>query len=252
MAIALAAGACGGMSEQRMRVSDRVKKSVWLAAAAGVACMAGVAQATTTDPGQKELTQAVKKFLVDHGDLCMAKYTWPRDVTPGDESTDRNDVAQLPVLEHLGVVKSVEVPAPPKTTAAGDAQAGAPQSSQAAPAEPTRRYSLTEKGQQYYLKKKHTIIGPHDLPTEHDADFCVAHLTLDKVVKWSPPEPVHDRLQTVVRYTYHVKAADWMSDPDAQKVFPIVDRIIRGDGSRMMSATVALQDGKWVPVLPVR
>ncbi len=59
-------------------------------------------------------------------------------------------------------------------------------------------------------------------------------------------------METVVRYTYHIKAADWMSDPEAQKVFPIVDRIIRGDGSMMMSATVALQDGKWVPVMPVQ
>ena len=181
----------------------------------------------------------MEAFLVDHGDLCMAKYTWPRDLTQGDEDIDRNDEVQLPVLERLGVVQSVEVPA-----AKG---AGSPQ---AAPVGPTRRYSLTAKGQQYYLKKKHTNLGAHEKPTETEADFCVAHLTLDKVVKWSPPEPSHDHLETVVRYTYHIKAADWMSDPEAQKVFPIVDRIIRGEGRKMMAATVALQDGKWVPVLP--
>ena len=39
-------------------------------------------------------------------------------------------------------------------------------------------------------------------------------------------------------------------ESEAQKVFPIVDRIIRGDGTLMMSATVQLQEGKWVPVLP--
>ena len=208
-------------------------------AAAAAVCTAAVAQAATVTPSQKELTQAVEAFLVDHGDLCMAKYTWPRDLTQGDEDIDRNDEVQLPVLERLGVVQSVEVPA---SKAAG--------SSQAAPAGPTMRYSLTEKGRQYYLKKKHTNLGAHEQPTESDADFCVAHLTLDKVVKWSAPEPAHDHLETVVRYTYHIKAADWMSDPEAQKVFPIVDRIIRGEGRKMMTATVALQDGKWVPVLP--
>src|SRR6201999_302881 len=109
---------------------------------------------------------------------------------------------------------------------------------------------LTEKGQQYYIKKKHTVLGLHDRLLEQDADFCVAHLTLDKVVKWSPPEPAHDHLETVVRYTYRVKAAEWMSDPEAQKVFPIADRIIRGEGRKMMAATVALRDGKWVPVMP--
>jgi hypothetical protein len=238
------------MSEQRMKVSERVKNGVWVAVAASAACIAGVAQANTADPTQVQLTQAVKAFLADHGDLCMAKYTWPRDVTPGDESTDPNDAIQLPVLERLGVVKSVEIPAPKQTsTAAIVAQSGAHVDPRPAP---TKRYSLTEKGRQFYLQKKHTIIGPHDLVTEHDADFCVAHLTLDKVVKWSPPEPVHNQLETVVRYTYHVKAADWMSEPEAQKVFPIADRIIRGDGSMMMSATVALQDGKWVPILPVQ
>jgi hypothetical protein len=41
-------------------------------------------------------------------------------------------------------------------------------------AELTKRYSLTEKGRQYYLQKKHTVIGPHDQVTEHDADFCRA------------------------------------------------------------------------------
>jgi hypothetical protein len=235
-------------------MSKTVKTSVWIAAAAGAACMVGVSQATTTNPNEKQLTQAVKAFLADHGDLCMAKYSWPRDVTPGDEHTDPNDAVQLPVLERFGLVHSVEVPAAPQQTsaAAAGAQSSAPEASQPAPAEPTRRYSLTEKGRKYYLQKKHTVIGRHDFVMEHDADFCVAHLTLDKVVKWSPPEPAHNQLETVVRYTYHVKAADWMSEPEAQKVFPIADRIIRGDGSMMMSATVALQDGKWVPVLPVQ
>ena len=215
-----------------------MKTNVWIVAAVSAACMVSVSQAASTGPNEKQLTQAVKAFLADHGDLCMAKYTWPRDVAPGDEKTDSNDVVQLPVLERLGVVKSVEIGAPKDATAAG------------AQSEPAKRYALTEKGRQYYLQKKHTIVGPHDQLTEHDADFCVAHLTLDKVVKWSPPEPAHDHLETVVRYTYHIKAADWMSDPEAQKVFPIVHRIIRGDGSMLMSATVALQNGKWVPVMP--
>ena len=232
-------------------MSEKLKKSVWMVAAAGAACMAATSQAATAVPSQTQLVEAVKAFLSDHGDLCMAKYTWPRDVTPGDEKTDRNDVVQLPVLERLGVVKSVEIRAP-KETAASAVQTSASVPPQPAPIEVTKRYSLTEKGRKYYLQKKHTVIGRHDYVMEHDADFCVAHLTLDKVVKWSPPEPAHNHLETVVRYTYHIKAADWMSDPEAQKVFPIVDRIIRGDGSLMMSATVALQDGKWVPVLPVQ
>ena len=232
-------------------MSEKLKKNVWMVAAAGAACMAATSQAATAVPSQTQLVEAVKAFLADHGDLCMAKYTWPRDVTPGDEKSDPNDAVQLPVLERLGVVTSVEIRAP-KETAASAVQTSTSVPPQPAPVEVTKRYSLTEKGRKYYLQKKHTILGRHDYIVEHDADFCVAHLTLDKVVKWSPPEPAHNHLETVVRYTYHIKAADWMSDPEAQKVFPIVERIIRGDGSLMMSAAVALQDGKWVPVLPVQ
>ena len=84
----------------------------------------------------------------------------------------------------------------------------------------------------------------------HDADFCVAHLTLDKVVKWSSPEQVHGHPQMLVRYTYRIKSADWLADPEARKVFPVVDRIIRGQGNLLMSVTVQQQDGRWVPVLP--
>lgn len=205
------------------------KINVWMVAVLGTVGTVAVSQAAMTDPSQKQLTQAVKAFLVDHGDLCMAKYTWPRDVTQEDRQANSNDALQLPVLERLGVVESVSV---------------------ANPGGAIQRYSLTAKGKKYYLQKKHTVLGPHDTPTVHDADFCVAHLTLDKVVRWSPPETAHDHLETVVRYTYHIKAADWMSETDAQKVFPIVDRIIHGEGTLLMSATVRLQDGKWVPVLP--
>jgi hypothetical protein len=204
--------------------------------AAGVMCMAG-AQAGTADLKPAELSRAVQAFLVDHGDLCLAMYTWPRDVTPEDQQANSHEAVQLPVLERLGVVRSVEVP----DSASGDT---------AAPAGPTKRYSLTAKGREYYLRKKLVTLNVHTQPEEHDADFCVAHLTLDKVIKWSPPEPVHDHLQTVVEYTYHIKAAPFLSDPEAQKVFPIVDRIIRGAGTQIMTATVQLKDGRWVPVLP--
>jgi hypothetical protein len=199
----------------------------WMAAAAAVSVMgmAG-AQADTPTPSDKDLTPAVKAFLADHGDLCLAWYSWPRDLTAADQQSGMNEAVQLPVLERLGIVQS--------TAAAIGA----------------KRYTLTAKGRQYYLQKKRTILNVHSQPEQHGADFCVAHLTLDKVVKWSPPESVNGYLETMIRYTYHIKAADWMADPEAQKVFPVVDRIIRGQGKLLMSASAQLQDGKWVPVLP--
>jgi hypothetical protein len=211
-----------------------MKKNKWTAAvAAGIVWAVGVSHASTSTPSAKELTPAVKAFLADHGDLCLAWYTWPRELSGAEQQSGRNEAVQLPVLERLGVVQSEVLDAPA-----------------AAPAAPTKRYSLTPKGQQYYLKRERETLDTHGQSEEHAGDFCVAHLTLDRVVKWSPPEAVRDHLETVVRYTYQIKAVDWMSDAEAQRVFPVVDRIIRGAGTLEMTATVQQQDGKWVPVLP--
>ena len=208
---------------------------VWMAAAVatGMMCATGAALANSSSfgsaPTKKVLAPVVKKFLADHGDLCLAWYVWPRDLTAEEQQSGSSEALQLPVLERLGVVQSVEVPGS---------------------STPTRRYSLTDKGRQYYLHKKRIILDVHSQPEERDADFCVAHLTLDSVVRWDPPEPHNGHVETVVRYTYHIEAADWMSDPEAQKVLPVVARIIHGEGKLLMTVTAQLQDRKWVPVLP--
>lgn len=210
--------------------------------ACGLACAAGFAQANTSSTSslplsQSVLTSAVNSYLQDHGDLCVAKFTWPRDVTAADQSAQTNDAVQLPVLEHLGLVHSQVLPAHGATGAG----AGAPA---------VTRYSLTAKGREFYLQKRRAVVGPHDQPVEHDADFCVARLRLDKVIKWTSPAPANGHLESVVWYTYRVTSADWMTDPQARRVFPVVDRIIRGQGHLLMTATVQAQQGGWVPVLP--
>jgi hypothetical protein len=201
-------------------------------AAGALTCAVGVSRASVANPGQQALSRAVTQFLSDHGDLCMAKYTWPRDVTPQDREAQTNDAQQLPVLERLGLVRSRDIPV---AVTAGAA---------------VRRYWLTQKGQKYYLKKKRTTLGIHGEPEQHDGDFCVATLTLDKVIKWTRPDDPERQAERIVSYTYRIKAADWMSDSGARRVFPIADRIIRGEGKLLMTATVQLQHGKWVPVLP--
>src|ERR1700722_13054366 len=96
---------------------------MWMAAAAaaGVMCMAG-AQAGTPAPSDKDLVPAAKAFLADHCDLCLAWYNWPRDLTAAEQQTGMNEAVQLPVLERLGIVQSVEIPASvPKETAGATA-----------------------------------------------------------------------------------------------------------------------------------
>ena len=223
---------------------------LWIfAAAAGLICVDGVALADTVAPSEPALAAAVRDYLEDHGDLCVDKVTWPRDVTEADRQAGSNDALQLPVLERLGLVKSVDV-SPAVNPAGTEPAVGSESAGQTAPVRYTKRYSLTAKGRRYYLRKKTIILGAHDQPVERDGDFCVAHLSLDKVVRWSLPTETRGHLETVVSYTYKIKAADWMAKTEASKAFPVVDRIIRGEGNLQMAATLQAQNGRWVPVLP--
>ncbi|HTC53732.1 MAG TPA: hypothetical protein VK700_17485 [Steroidobacteraceae bacterium] len=212
---------------------------MWMAAAAAASVVCAVARVQASNvasgPAEQDLAPAVRAFLADHGDLCLAWYTWPREVTVEQQRSGLNEAVQLPVLERLGLVKSSDVPASQPGAAADGL---------------SRRYSLTAKGRHYYLEKKRTTLGVHGETQSHDGDFCVAQLSLDKIVKWTPPEELHGHLQTLVKYTYRIKSADWIHDAEARRVFPMVDRIVRGAGRLEMTANVQQQDGKWVPVLP--
>ena len=213
----------------------------------------GAAHADEKNPSRRAITKAVQKYLQEQGDLCVGKFTWPRDVTADDRQQGSNDALQLPVLERLGLVESVEIPAVASVNRAAAAiglQPGAPVSPQLAPAAPARRYSLTDKGRQFYLRRKMTSLGSHDEAADHDGDFCVAHLSLDKVVKWTPPEGPEGHVQTLVAYTYRIKPADWTADPEVRQVFPRVDMIIHSAGTLQLNESFRLLDGNWIPVLP--
>ena len=207
-----------------------MKMHMWMAACAAGLMGAGLAQADTAQLDRKWATQAVGGYLAQRGDLCLGKFDWPRDVPAAEQDNGSSDAIQLPVLERLGLVKSEELPAEP--------------------AAPTRRYSLTAKGREFYVHRKMTTVGAHDEPVDHDGDLCVGRLSLDKVVKWNPPDEVHGHTHTVVTFTYHIRPAQWTSDPQVRRVFPRVDLAIRGDGKLQQEADFQLQDGKWVSVLP--
>src|ERR1700735_2289297 len=157
-----------------------MKTSLCMTAAA--ACLLGGVAPASVVASRPMMTQAVKQYLNQHGDLCVGKSTWPRLVTEEDRRAGSNDALQMPVLERLGLVESADVSSP-LTQATGTGAAGG--------STPAKRYSLTAKGREYYLQKKLTVLGAHDRPVERAADFCVARLSLDKVVKWSSPEEAH-------------------------------------------------------------
>jgi hypothetical protein len=165
-----------------------------------------------TEANRDSFTAAVTGYLDKRGDLCLGKYDWPIEVTAQEMQAGGRNAVQLPVLEKLGVVRSIAVNSGDQPQAA------------AAPLM-ARRYELTETGKKYYLKREGA--------REHSADFCAAKLSLDRVVSWE----VHEKgaqSEAVVTYTYRVDAAPWAKDADAQRVFPAVARVLSGAGKAQL------------------
>jgi len=178
-----------------------------------------------TEANRDTFTQAVNGYLDKRGDLCLGKYDWPIEVSAQEFQIGGRNAVQLPVLEKLGVVRSTAVSADEH-------------SQQGAAAFAARRYELTEDGKKYYLKRE--VAGTHARP----ADFCAAKLSLDKIVGWE----VHKngaQSEAVVTYTYRVNAAPWAQDPDAQRVFPAVARVLSGAGKAQLREVFTLTGHEW-------
>lgn len=193
---------------------------------AAAALLAGCQHEATVDPGA--LHAATELYLARHGDLCLGKPRWPIDVTQADARAHARDAVQMPVLQRLGLVQAEAVTLP----ATADA-----------PATAATRYTLTAEGQKSFIARK-TATGDAAPP-----DFCAAHLTLDRIVGWAP-EAGHkagDGGPVVVTYTYHVQPAPWARDAEAQRVFPMVARVVEGDGRLELRQAFVRGEQGWVP-----
>jgi hypothetical protein len=185
------------------------------------ACGGGSRAAANRDA----FSEAVNGYLSKRGDLCLGKYEWPVEVSAQEFQIGGRNAVQMPVLEKLGVVRSMTA----KTE-----DPSQPSQSEAA----VRRYELTDAGRKYYRARADA--GMHG----HTADFCAAKLSLDKIVGWE----VHKngaQSEAVVTYTYRVDAAPWAQDSDAQRVFPAVARVLNGAGKSQLREVFALTEHGW-------
>jgi hypothetical protein len=186
--------------------------------------------------------RGLNDYLRVRGDLCLGltKEQWPVDVWPAASPSahDRNAL-QMPVLEKLGLVSSSNAISE-TTTEAGTRRT------------PVRRYQLTDAGRAFYRQRPGLAGAPGV------SDFCVARLTLDRVASWQLTDRGNGAQGALVHYSYRVDAAPWTADPDARRVFPMVDRVIRGAGSAELEEGFTLTADGWVanelvpvPSLPV-
>ncbi|WP_233869055.1 hypothetical protein [Paraburkholderia adhaesiva] len=186
------------------------------------------------EPNAANFTKTINTYLADRGHLCVAKYDWPIHVADQDAVlTHSRDAVQLPVMEKLGLVKSNAMMV--ERTGEDGIKIRAP----------GREYALTDAGQKFYVHKTMVVAMPGKTVT-HDADFCVATLTLDKVVGWEPPQTHDGQTRTSVLFTYKIDPAPFARDPQFQRVFPMVARVIEGAGTMQLREGVRLTKDGWV------
>ncbi|MBN3803951.1 hypothetical protein GXB81_12935 [Paraburkholderia sp. Ac-20336] len=185
------------------------------------------------DANQENFTAAINDFLGQRGHLCLAKYDWPIYTTTDDRTAGTRDAVQMPVLEKLGLVKGQDM-------MVERVDAGGKKITAAA-----RQYELTDEGKKYYLHIPEVVATGTSRVT-HPADFCAATLTLDKVVGWERPMQLDGKTVTSVVYTYKVEPAPWAKDADAQRVFPMVKRVIEGAGTMQLREGMHLTSKGWV------
>ena len=202
-----------------------------MGAAAAFALVACSHPADVKTPSRDNFDAGLRTFLADgHDQLCLAMYDWPIDLTEAEAGAQTRHAVQLPVFEKLGLARSTTLP----TAKSAENPDGA-----------FKRYELTDEGRKYY--KEHAYKGRDG--TEHKSDFCVAKLSVDKVESWEIDSHDAQHPAATVSYTYQIEPAPWMQDADAQRVLPMVAKVIKGAGGGLqMHQGFTLGDKGWVAV----
>jgi len=169
----------------------------------------GCAKPDPDAPLRASFETGLRSFLADgHDQVCLGMVDWPIDLTEAEAGAKSRHAVQLPVFEKLGLVKS-EVLTVPKSA---DSPDGA-----------IKRYTLTDEGRKYYK--------PHAWKTRdgatHASDFCVARIVVARVEDWKID--AQGQVATV-SYTYGIEPAPWLQDADAQRVLPMVAKVVQGAG----------------------
>jgi hypothetical protein len=209
----------------------RLKTALMGTVALALAGLSGCSNPDPLTPSREAFEAGVRTFLADgHGQLCLGMYDWPIDLSEAEAGAGSRHAVQLPVFEKLGLARSTILPAPRSTENPDGA---------------VKRYELTDEGRRYYKPHPHT--GRDG--AAHPNDFCVAHISLDKVEGWQLDSHDAQHAAATVSYTYRIEPAPWLLDPDAQRVLPMVAKVIKGaDGHLQMHQGFALQQQGWVAV----
>jgi hypothetical protein len=193
-------------------------------------------------PDHATATSVVERYLADHGDLCLGKMNWPIDLSALDERARGWDAVQLPVLASLGLVTS-HLTTAPRIEGPGLDDDAAP-----VPIV-VRRYELTALGEAAMRPRDIVAPGPAGDRIVHVRDLCVAHLRLDAVTDWQADGAASTTAapDAVATYTYRLTAAPWAAEPAFRQVFPLIARVVDGEGSMTLKQRFKWVHGAWAP-----
>ena len=190
-------------------------------------------------PNKDTLAKAMNAHLTERGDFCLGKFNWPIEVSDKDAEKPTRESVQMPVLQRLGLVLGSETTIKVKV-----------EDSDTVEMLPGKRYDLTESGKKYYLQKELLSAGSNGEKIVHRGDFCAGKLSLDKITKWDQPTMVGENYETTVTYTYKMATADWTKDPEIQRVFPMLDRLVKGQSNMLLQQHFRLVGKSWVAIDP--
>src|SRR5262249_26608445 len=132
------------------------------------------------------------------------------------DDTRSRDAVQMPVLEKLGLVTGTDE-------------------------QDARRYELTDRGRAFYRPRA----------SDAEQDFCAVHLSLAQIVRRSEAAAAGGASRVViVSYTYKVSAPSWARDREFRRVFPMVDRILAGEGKAELEQRFRSDSGRWTAIDP--
>jgi hypothetical protein len=197
----------------------------------GLLALAGCNKAAPEAPSREAFETGLRSYLADgHDQLCLGLYDWPIDLTEAEAGAGARHAVQLPVFEKLGLATSTIVSVPRSAENPDGA---------------IKRYALTDEGRKYF--KAHAYKGRDG--AQHQNDFCVARISLDHVDGWELDSHDAQHPAATVSYSYRIDPAPWLQQPDAQRVLPMVAKVIKGAGGGLqMHQGFALGPQGWAAV----
>ncbi len=187
---------------------------------------------STTKPSDSNFKKAIDEYLTKHGETCTVfGRQFPVDLPRSEQNEQYGTAPKLAALERAGLVRASDAIA--VVHGMFDPLQGS------GPAQPVKRYELTESGGKYF----HQIPGG---PFGQTSGFCYGHKSVDSIVKWTEPARMGTFSQTEVTYTYKiVDAAPWAQRPEVQQAFPDIRTTVDGASKTIEVAGLQLTNKGW-------